>query len=111
MSDSTPDTDLLFAEDLLITDDSSIVFEYSTLERPMLSYPDDLAEYIGSRDFHVPFEAFVPGRIVLTFPEPVDVIRQDDDDFENVAGFALEHFAHLDAHSPGRVIDQLLIAR
>ena len=61
--------DLLFAVDLLITDYSSIVFEFSTLGRPMLFYAYDLDDYIGSRDFYVPFERFVPGRIVRTFPE------------------------------------------
>ena len=65
--------DLLFAVDLLITDYSSIVFEYSTLGRPMLFFAYDLDEYVAERDFYVPFEAFVPGRIVRTFPELLDV--------------------------------------
>ena len=80
--------DLLFAVDLLITDYSSIVFEYSTLGRPMLFYAYDLDEYIGSRDFYVPFEAFVPGRIVRTIPELVDAIRRDDYEVEKVPRFA-----------------------
>ena len=53
--------DLLFVVDLLITDYSSIVFEFSTLGRPMLFFAYDLDEYIADRDFYVPFEAFVPG--------------------------------------------------
>jgi len=103
--------DLLFAVDLLITDYSSIVFEFSTLGRPMLFYAYDLDDYIGSRDFYVPFETFVPGRIVRTFPELVDAIRRDDFQVEKVADFAARHFAHLDAGSADRVIDQLVVAR
>ena len=53
--------DLLFVVDLLITDYSSIVFEFSVLDRPMLFFAYDLDEYIAERDFYVPFEAFVPG--------------------------------------------------
>ena len=39
--------DLLFASDLLITDYSSIVFEYASLDRPMLFYAPDLEEYVA----------------------------------------------------------------
>src|SRR3954454_15734952 len=101
--------DLLFAVDLLITDYSSIVFEFSTLGRPMLFYAYDLDDYIGSRDFYVPFESFVPGRIVRTFPELVEAIRRDDYELEKVEAFAETHFAYLDAGSSERVIDQLIL--
>ncbi len=103
--------DLLFAVDVLITDYSSIVFEFSTLGRPMLFYAFDLDHYAGSRDFYVPFETFVPGRIVRTFPEVMDAIRRDDYEVEKVAQFATQHFAHLDAGSADRVIDQLVLGR
>ena len=101
--------DLLFAVDLLITDYSSIVFEYSTLRRPMLFFAYDLDDYVATRDFYVPFETFVPGRIVRTFPEMLDAIRRDDYEAGKVSDFAARHFAHLDAGSTDRVIDQLIL--
>lgn len=103
--------DLLFAVDLLITDYSSIVFEYSTLGRPMLFFAYDLDEYIAERDFYIPFEEFVPGRIVRSFEALLDAIRRDDYALERVAEFASRHFAHLDGRSTDRVIDQLVLAR
>ncbi len=102
--------DLLFAVDLVITDYSSIVFEYSTLGRPMLFFAYDLDEYVATRDFYVPFESFVPGRIVRTFPELLDAIRREDYEGEKVAAFATRHFAHLDGGSTDRVIDELILA-
>ncbi|MBA3235508.1 MAG: CDP-glycerol glycerophosphotransferase family protein [Chloroflexi bacterium] len=102
--------DLLFAVDLLITDYSSIVFEFSTLGRPMLFFAYDLGEYIASRDFYVPFETFVPGRVVTTFDALLDAIRRDDYEGNKVAAFAARHFAHLDGGSTDRVIDELIIA-
>ena len=60
--------DLLFAVDLVITDYSSIVFEYWTLGRPMLFFAYDLDEYVATRDFYVPFETFVPGPDRADFP-------------------------------------------
>ena len=102
--------DLMFAVDLVVTDYSSIVFEFSTLGRPMLFFAYDLDEYVAARDFYVPFESFVPGRIVRTFPELLDAIRREDYGSDKVAAFAARHFAHLDAGSTDRVIDELILA-
>jgi CDP-ribitol ribitolphosphotransferase len=110
-ADDVDVNDLLFAVDLLVTDYSSIVFEYSTLRRPMLFFAYDLDEYVATRDFYVPFESFVPGRIVRTFTEMLDAIRRDDYQAEKVADFAARHFAHLDAGSTDRVIDQLILGQ
>jgi CDP-ribitol ribitolphosphotransferase len=103
--------DLLFAVDLLITDYSSIVFEYSTLRRPMLFFAYDLDEYVESRDFYVPFAEFVPGRIARTFAEVLDALRRDAYEAEKVAAFAHRHFDHLDGGATDRVIDHLILAR
>ena len=100
--------DLLFAVDLLVTDYSSIVYEYSLLGRPVLFYAYDLEEYVASRDFYEPYESFVPGRIVRTFDELLDAIRRDDYEIEKVAPFASRHFDHLDGGSTDRVIDLIL---
>lgn len=108
-ADEVDVNDLLFAVDLLVTDYSSIVFEFSTLRRPMLFFAYDLDEYVATRDFYVPFESFVPGRIVRTFAEMLDAIRRDDYQAQKVADFAVRHFAHLDAGSTDRVIDQLIL--
>lgn len=103
--------DLLFAVDLLITDYSSIVFEFSTLLRPMLFYAPDLEEYVADRDFYVPFEEFVPGRIVRTFDGVLDAIRTDSYDADKVAAFTARHFDHFGGGATDRIIDELILAR
>ncbi len=100
--------DLLFAVDLLVTDYSSIVYEFSTLGRPMLFYAYDLDEYVAGRDFYEPYEEFVPGRIVRTFADLLDAIRRDDCQIEKVAAFAERHFEHRDGRSTDRVVDLIL---
>jgi CDP-ribitol ribitolphosphotransferase len=87
------------------------VFEYSTLGRPMLFFAYDLEEYVATRDFYVPFEEFVPGRIVRTFDELLDAVQRDDYHLEKVASFAARHFDHLDGTSTDRVIDELILRR
>jgi CDP-ribitol ribitolphosphotransferase len=101
--------DLLLVSDLVITDYSSLVFEYSTLNRPMLFFAYDLEEYMAERDFYEPFEQFVPGRIVRTFSELLDAIRTGEYEAEKVPMFAREHLGHLDSGSTDRVIDQLIL--
>jgi CDP-ribitol ribitolphosphotransferase len=102
--------DLLFAVDLLITDYSSIVFEFATLLRPMLFFAYDLDEYVAGRDFYVPFEDFVPGRIARTFDEVLAAVRADAFEAEKVPAFARRHFDHLDGGATDRVIDELILA-
>jgi CDP-glycerol glycerophosphotransferase (TagB/SpsB family) len=103
--------DLLFVVDLLISDYSSIIYEYATLGRPMLFFAYDLDEYIADRDVYEPYESFVPGRIVRTFPELLDAIRRDDCQLEKVAPFVVRNFAYVDGRSTDRVIDELILAR
>ena len=55
---------LLCAADLLISDYSSLIFEYSLLGRPMLFFPYDLEDYDRERSFYSPYLRFVPGDLV-----------------------------------------------
>lgn len=103
--------DLLFTVDLLVTDYSSIVFEFATQLRPMLFFAYDLDEYVATRDFYVPFESFVPGRIVRTFDQLLAAIGDEDYQAEKVEPFARRHFDHLDGSATDRVIDQIILGR
>jgi CDP-ribitol ribitolphosphotransferase len=101
--------DFLLISDLLITDYSSLVFEYSTLNRPMLFFAFDLEEYVASRDFYEPFADFVPGRIVRSFTELLDAIRRDDYERHKVAPFAKRHLPEGEGSATDRIIDQLIL--
>lgn len=58
-------TTLLSVADVLITDYSSIIFEYALFERPMVFFAYDLESFISDgRDFYEPYESVVPGEIV-----------------------------------------------
>ena len=102
--------DLLLITDLLVTDYSSLVFEYSTLGRPMLFFAYDLEEYIADRDFYEPYEEFVPGRIVRTFDELLDAIRRDDYELEKVGPFAAKHLPAGNGTATDRIIDELILS-
>ena len=101
--------DILFITDLLITDYSSVVYEASSLDIPMLFYAFDLDEYISSRDFYESFETFVPGKIVKTFGELIKAIETNDFEQEKVAPFRDKNFEYQDGGSTDRVIDWLIL--
>ena len=100
--------DLLFVSDLLITDYSSVCFEYALLNRPMIFFAYDLEEYISSRDFYYPYEAFVPGPIARTSDDLIDIIQNEKFEYKKLEEFRIKFFDHLDGKSTQRVVDQLL---
>ena len=100
--------DLLFVTDVLITDYSSVIFEASLLNIPMLFYAYDLEEYIVNRDFYYPFKEFVPGKIVRDVPQIRNAISEQDFEAEKVETFKNRFFDDLDGKSSERVADFIL---
>lgn len=103
LSDEDELNDLLFVTDLLITDYSSVIFEASLLNIPMLFYAFDLFDYISKRDFYYDFENFVPGKIVFSQTELTEAIQNNDFESEKINEFKSKFFEHLDGKSTLRV--------
>lgn len=74
--ESTDITDIYLASDILITDYSSVMFDYSLLRRPMYFYCYDLARYKNVlRGFYFDFEETAPGPVSLTTKQLVQDIK------------------------------------
>ncbi|MBR0161130.1 MAG: CDP-glycerol glycerophosphotransferase family protein [Oscillospiraceae bacterium] len=65
----------LCAADVLITDYSSILFEYLLLNRPIISFIPDLEQYTADRGLFLPYEEMAPGPYVRTQEELVEKLR------------------------------------
>lgn len=50
--------ELLICSDVLLTDYSSCMWDFSLLHRPCFLYARDIAEYRGERDFYTPIESW-----------------------------------------------------
>lgn len=100
--------DLLFVTDLLITDYSSVIFEASLLNIPMLFYAFDLEEYVVTRDFYYPFKNFVPGKIVRNLSQIEEAVLHSDYELEKVETFKHRFFDDLDGKSSERVAEFIL---
>lgn len=68
-------TDLYLAADVLVTDYSSVMFDFSVTGKPMLFLCPDLANYRTLRGFYFDFENEVPGPILKTAAEVVQVLK------------------------------------
>ena len=95
--------ELLFITDILITDYSSVIYEASLLNIPMLFYAYDLESYIASRDFYSGFEKFVPGKIVRNRKALVKAILEEDFEHEKVEVFCRDNFDIRDGKASQRV--------
>lgn len=99
--------DLLFVSDICISDYSSLVFEYSLFERPMIFFAYDLDEYYDWRGFYYDYKDFVPGPIYTETKQIVDYIKDVDNKFdkEKVVNFRNKFMSACDGNATNRIMD------
>lgn len=96
--------DLLVYADLLITDYSSIPFEYALLNKPMIFFAYDLDKYSENRGLIKNYEQFVPGTVVKTMPELIQTIKTNSFQLNKIQPFAQEWNKYSVGHSAERLI-------
>lgn len=101
--------DILTLTDLLITDYSSIIFDYSLLNKPMLFFAYDLEEYRYDRDFYYEYESFVPGPIAKTNDEIISIINRGEFDLERVKTFSETFFVNQEGNHSERFVQEILV--
>ena len=101
--------DLFYITDLLITDYSSNIFEYSLMKKPMMFFAYDEIQYSFSRGFHRDYELAAPGKICHSFEELMTAFEQKDFEYEKVEEYVEKHFDYIDTKASDRVIDWILL--
>lgn len=108
LTDYPDEKELLLLADILITDYSSIMVEYTLLNKPLIFYPYDYEYYLNSeRGFYFNYKNIVPGPIALTNKELISIIKEDNYDFKKINDFKTYQFDHTDGNSSKRVVDLL----
>lgn len=93
---------------LCITDYSSVLFDYSLLDKPILFFAYDLEAYYDERGFYYPYESFVPGPIVRNTRELVEQIKQADQwDHQRLVEFRERYMSGCDGASTKRILDAI----
>lgn len=97
--------ELLFVSDICISDYSSLVFEYSLFERPMIFFANDLDEYYDWRGFYYDYKSFVPGPIFTSTDEVADYISDIDNCFDKnkVIEFRKKYMSACDGNVTKRI--------
>lgn len=109
VSDYSSEQELMLISDILITDYSSIMIEYSVLNKPTVFFTYDLDSYLANeRGFYYDFKTTVPGPIVNTSDELIETIKNDDFDKSRISEFVMTQFDEIDGQSSKRVVDFLL---
>lgn len=99
-------TTLLAVSDCLITDYSSIIFEYCLLGRPMIFYAYDLDTFAAKgRSFYEDYESFVPGPVVKQQKKLEEVLAVREQYADRSLAFAGEQFAYLDQNAVNRLLE------
>ena len=106
---------LYVVADVLITDYSSVFFDYANLHRPMLFYMYDLASYAGEiRGFYIDLDC-LPGPIVETQADLHRVLHAVEADksryAEKYAAFNARFNYLDDGHAAQRVVERVVLDR
>ena len=118
---------LIGSADALITDYSSIIFEYSLLKRPMLFYAYDLARFESNdRGFYRDYRSYVPGPVFTGRDETLsalseilasgkDIVHRQESDLNaaektvpDTDAFISDSFSFTDGRSAGRILEHIL---
>lgn len=103
-----PVSALLAVTDILVTDYSSVIFEFAVLGRPMVFYAPDREAYEVERGFYWDYASFVPGPIVADSAELAKIIAENRFDLKAVEDFARRFHCRLDGQASSRVVEQVL---
>ncbi|WP_088052314.1 bifunctional glycosyltransferase/CDP-glycerol:glycerophosphate glycerophosphotransferase [Virgibacillus dakarensis] len=79
-SDYDDIAELYLVSDILITDYSSVFFDYANLQRPILFYTYDLKKYRDKlRGFYIDLEKEAPGPLLMNTDEVLDAVKHIED--------------------------------
>ena len=97
---------LLAVADILITDYSSVGFEFAIREKPIVFFAYDIEDYIDKRGMYYDYEDITPGPVCKTTEEISDYITNLDERFniEEVKAFREKYVGACDGHAIERTI-------
>lgn len=105
MTEDMTTEELLAAADICITDYSSLVFEFSLREKPMIFWAYDKDEYDDWRGFYFPYDEFVPGPVVRTNEEAIAAVRASAAaDPAVIRRFRQRYMGACDGHATERIL-------
>ena len=109
VSDHPDINELMLVSDVLITDYSSAIFEYSLLVRPMAFFAPDLDAYERERGFYVDYRSWVPGPIFTEARGLERWLRDGSADLDRVRRFRDASFEVADGRASQRFVESIVL--
>jgi teichoic acid ribitol-phosphate primase len=101
--------ELLLVTDVLVTDYSSLIFEFALLGRQMAFFAPDTDAYERERGFYFDYRAGVPGPVFETTDDLAAHLRSGAWEPEQVKAFAATWFDVADGHASERFVDRIVL--
>jgi CDP-ribitol ribitolphosphotransferase len=101
--------ELMLVSDVLVTDYSSVIYEFALLGRPIAFLAPDDGAYDEERGFYFDFRRDAPGPIVDTTEELAALIRADAFDLARVAAFRDASFDVPPGGAVARLVDHVIL--
>lgn len=99
MSENRDINDLLLVTDILITDYSSVIFDYLLVDKPIIYYTYDLDDYSNNRGIYYDFEDYVYGEVATNQKELINAIKEENMMDEKREAFFHKFMSACDGHS------------
>ena len=109
VSDYSNLNELMKISDILISDYSSIIFDYSILERPIYSYAYDYDEYLEKRGMYIDIKKELPNGICITEDELLDDILKCDFEEQRIKTKKLKEVYVQNDGNARKYIDQIIL--
>lgn len=105
--------DLYLISDILITDYSSVMFDYALLNKPMLFFTYDLEDYRDNlRGMYVDIEEEAPGPLVFNTEEVIHSILNIDEEMkkysEKISAFKNKYLTYENGNTCQTIIDTVM---
>ena len=99
---------LLCVIHLLITDYSSILFDYLIFQKPLVLFAPDLKEYSDNRGFYIDYNC-LPGKIVMDGDELFDAVIEvmSNYDIEKIVQFRSQYMEACDGLATQRILKMI----
>ncbi|WSQ09619.1 CDP-glycerol glycerophosphotransferase family protein [Streptomyces sp. NBC_01231] len=105
--------DLMLAADVLVTDYSSLMFDYALLDRPIVVHADDWGAYRASRGAYFDITAEPPGHVSRSYLELAWLFAsgtwRDEESARLRSGFRERFCGYDDGHAAERVVRTVLL--
>jgi CDP-glycerol glycerophosphotransferase (TagB/SpsB family)/MFS family permease len=109
VSDYPEMNELMLVSDVLVTDYSSVIFEFALLGRPMAFFAPDTAAYDDERGFYFDYRSGVPGPVFEDSAELAAYLAAGEFDLDRVQRFAETWFDVADGHASERFYDEVIV--